>query len=315
MTRLFAPYLPHSRPRPDGTRKEIKLTDAICDLMMERGENIKWLSWDPLYPWAYSEVTGSLIARLHRHARELAAELGLRNPLPSGWEVHHLNKRKNDCRLENLDAMPPDKHARLHAAEHRPRRNDPRRAGLQLARDPGFWDPSKEKPSAPRQLTTSELGSFSPRVTRVVAIKDDADARIKGALLTMLPGVADGVRSLDSGKPLRRTQGSFTDSRSKTMGVRRWVRLGCHDHEAALVGLFVMCRSDRTHDRNGLVVSDSIADAILAEIARNKSTVGLPTRAVVSTWIDRTIRQPAVNLALHRWWVDRRLPPQLVKAQ
>ena len=57
----------------------------------------------------YGLTTGSRTL-LHRYVWEKE-----RTPIPKGWDIHHINEIKGDCRIENLECLPKSEHTRKYS--------------------------------------------------------------------------------------------------------------------------------------------------------------------------------------------------------
>ncbi len=280
MPRPWRPYSVQTRQTIDGKARKILLSDDVLEPLMNSGHQIGWVPGD-FYPWVVlDDHSLRPVQRLHEYVAAFAASLGLRDPIPEGMDIHHRNSRKEDARIENLAVVSHADHAKLHRAEKRSRQKAHR----------GLWRKEYDKPLPPTSYASA----------------------IVSVLHELLPELSDELWCLDSGEPLARAQGCFTDKRSKQLGLWGWVRLGLRDHEAALIGLFVRHKSARSRvPKTGEVFEDRIADAIIEALERRPGSF-IPDRGFVTAWIDRTIKLTAVNQALHRWWEHRRLPPQLM---
>lgn len=303
MKKNWKPYLKHPRRRPDGSEAYILVSDSVFNRMRERGEDIAWVPGDPDYPWAVvDDSTRGRIARLHRHVIRVAAELGLRRDLDDRHHVHHVNERKEDCRLENLKPVPPDVHARIHRGAGSPSPAQRRRDRAVEAK--GLWRADLAAPAPVTRPSVDVVSNLVPPGTRRSnGGADDPGSRIIACLKAMLPELARQLGPRDSGRPIPRTPGKYTDKRSKQLGLDRYVRHACLDYEAALVGLFVLYKSAR----DPATGEDQIADAILRSLSGQASI----SRAVVIAWINRVVQRPAVDLARSRWREYERLPKQL----
>ncbi len=64
------------------------------------------------YKQFWSHTLGKWIFTHRRVAEKMVGE-----PIPAGFEVHHINSNKMDNRAENLEVLPQEEHQALHSAE------------------------------------------------------------------------------------------------------------------------------------------------------------------------------------------------------